>query len=110
MQEHLIYPNELVFPTKPNHLEVDCCELTLVNGVVGSTTPVANSTITRPTQHWDLLAKEHDFWKVRNQNTIAWAFFAPNNTSCWEVNSSASNQPEQLKCLFCILRDSNAKL
>jgi len=78
--------------------------------VVGSTTLVANSTTIGPTQHWDLLAKEHHFWKVKSQSTTAWAFFAPSNTLCWEVNSSASSQPRQLKCLFCIPRDSNAKL
>ncbi len=89
MEEHLIYTNELVFPTKPNHLEVDYCGLTSANGVVGSTTPIIG-----PTQHWDMLAKEHDFWKVKNQSSTTWAFFAPNNTLCWEVNSSASSQLE----------------
>jgi hypothetical protein len=48
MEEHLIYPNELVSPTKPNHLEVDYCGLTSVSGVVGSTTLVANSTTIGP--------------------------------------------------------------
>lgn len=110
MEEHLIYPNELISPTKPNHFEVDYCGLTSMGGVVGSTTLVVNSTTIRPTQHWDLLTKEHHFWKVRSQSTTAWAFFAPSNTSCWEVNSSASSQPKQLKCLFCIPRGSNAKL
>jgi hypothetical protein len=94
MEEHLIYSDELVFPIKPSHLEVDYCGLASMSGVVGSTTPMANSIITIPTQHWDLLAKQHDFWKVRSQSTIAWPFFAPNNTSCWEVNLSASSQPE----------------
>jgi hypothetical protein len=34
MEEHLIYMDESVFPTKPNHLDVDCCGLASVNGVV----------------------------------------------------------------------------
>jgi hypothetical protein len=72
-----------------------------VSGVARSTTPIADSTTTRPTQHWDLLKKQHVFWKVRSQSTTTWAFFAPNNTSCWQVNSSASNQSKQLKCFFC---------
>jgi len=35
-----------------------------------------------------------------SQNTMAWAFFAPNNSSSLDVNST-SNQPEHLRCFFC---------
>jgi hypothetical protein len=103
-----------LFPIKPQ-LEIICCAPAFVEGVITTTTTsttiitIATTTLgeTSSTKEtlvvfWDLLKKIQDFWKPKNCNSTCWAFFQlVFSSSTLDVNSSAFQQFEQLKCVIC---------
>lgn len=92
---------------------MDCCGFTLVFGVATWTIARENSLNTNVTILWKLLAKNWIFWKEKQLNSIAWAFYAPISSflsPTFEVNSnSIPSQMEQLKWVFCYFSISNTR-
>jgi hypothetical protein len=91
---------------------MECCAF-ISNLPSTSTSHVDNSRSISFSKLWVLLAKNQDFWKLKNEIAIAiaWAFYVWMNFSSLEVSSISISisQAEHLKCVVCYPLTPNAR-